>query len=133
MLLRNDGGNQNNWIKVRLQGTNSNKSGIGTKVEVKSGALWQKVEVNGGSGYLSQSPPEVIFGLGQLKSVDALRLLWPGGVLQSEINSGKPDQGNQERSQGTSFRCTWNGKVRVRHRFSRRLRYRLSLAPSVFF
>ncbi|MCI0423625.1 MAG: CRTAC1 family protein, partial [Acidobacteria bacterium] len=86
VLLRNDGGNQNNWIKVRLQGTNSNKSGIGTKVEVKSGALWQKVEINGGSGYLSQSPPEVIFGLGQRKSVDALRLLWPGGVLQSEIN-----------------------------------------------
>jgi len=86
LLLRNDGGNQNNWIKVRLQGTNSNKSGIGTKVEVKSGTLWQKVETNGGSGYLSQSPPEVIFGLGNRKSVDVVRLLWPGGVLQSEIN-----------------------------------------------
>lgn len=86
VLLRNDGGNQNNWIKVRLQGTNSNKSGIGTKVEVKSGTLWQKVETNGGSGYLSQSPPEVIFGLGNRKSVDVVRLLWPGGVLQSEIN-----------------------------------------------
>jgi ASPIC and UnbV/FG-GAP-like repeat len=86
VLLRNDGGNQNNWIKVRLQGTNSNKSGIGTKVEVKSGTLWQKVETNGGSGYLSQSPPEVIFGLGNHKSVDVVRLLWPGGVLQSEIN-----------------------------------------------
>jgi tetratricopeptide (TPR) repeat protein len=86
LLLRNDGGNQNNWIKVRLQGTNSNKSGIGTKVEVKSGTLWQKVEINGGSGYLSQSPPEVIFGLGNRNSVDVVRLLWPGGVLQSEIN-----------------------------------------------
>jgi tetratricopeptide (TPR) repeat protein len=86
VLLRNDGGNQNNWIKVRLQGTNSNKSGIGTKVEVKSGTLWQKVEINGGSGYLSQSPPEVILGLGNHKSVDVVRLLWPGGVLQSEIN-----------------------------------------------
>jgi hypothetical protein len=86
LLLRNDGGNQNNWIKVRLQGTNSNKSGIGTKVEVKSGTLWQKVEINGGAGYLSQSPPEVIFGLGSHKSVDVVRLLWPGGVLQSEIN-----------------------------------------------
>jgi tetratricopeptide (TPR) repeat protein len=86
VLLRNDGGNQNRWIKVRLQGTNSNKSGIGTKVEIKSGTLWQKVEINGGSGYLSQSPPEVIFGLGSHKSVDVVRLLWPGGVLQSEIN-----------------------------------------------
>jgi hypothetical protein len=86
VLLRNDGGSQNNWIKIRLQGTNSNKLGIGTKAEVKSGTLWQKVEINGGSGYLSQSPPEVIFGLGNHRSVDVVRLLWPGGVLQSEIN-----------------------------------------------
>ncbi|HVN80180.1 MAG TPA: FG-GAP-like repeat-containing protein [Terriglobia bacterium] len=86
VLLRNEGGNQNHWIKVRLQGSNSNKSGVGTKVEVKSGLLWQKVEIDGGSGYLSQSPPEVILGLGGHERVDALRLLWPGGVLQSEIN-----------------------------------------------
>ena len=114
VLLRNDGGNQNNWIKVRLQGTNSNKSGIGTKVEVKSGALWQKVEVNGGSGYLSQSPPEVIFGLGQLKSVDALRLLWPGGVLQSEINlpvnQTKLVQELDRKGTSCPLLYTWNGK-----------------------
>ncbi|HEX2520883.1 MAG TPA: CRTAC1 family protein, partial [Terriglobia bacterium] len=114
VLLRNDGGNQNNWIKIRLQGTNSNKSGIGTKVEVKSGALWQKVEVNGGSGYLSQSPPEVIFGLGQLKSVDALRLLWPGGVLQSEINlpvnQTKLIQELDRKGTSCPLLYTWNGK-----------------------
>jgi hypothetical protein len=114
VLLRNDGGNQNNWIKVRLQGTNSNKSGVGTKVEVKSGALWQKVEVNGGSGYLSQSPPEVIFGLGQLKSVDALRLLWPGGVLQSEINlpvnQTKVIQELDRKGTSCPLLYTWNGK-----------------------
>src|SRR5262245_21538987 len=114
VLLRNDGGNQNNWIKVRLQGTNSNKSGIGTKVEVKSGALWQKIEVNGGSGYLSQSPPEVIFGLGQLKSVDALRLLWPGGVLQSEINlpvnQTKVIQELDRKGTSCPLLYTWNGK-----------------------
>lgn len=86
LLLRNEGGNQNRWVKIRLRGTNSNKSGIGTKVEVKSGTLWQKIEVNGGTGYLAQNPSEVLFGLGQRTSVDALRLLWPGGVLQSETN-----------------------------------------------
>jgi tetratricopeptide (TPR) repeat protein len=114
VLLRNDGGNQNNWIKIRLQGTNSNKSGIGTKVEVKSGALWQKVEINGGSGYLSQSPPEVIFGLGQLKSVDALRLLWPGGVLQSEINlpvnQTKLVQELDRKGTSCPLLYTWNGE-----------------------
>jgi len=114
VLLRNDGGNQNNWIKVRLQGTNSNKSGVGTKIEVKSGVLWQKVEVNGGSGYLSQSPPEVIFGLGQLKSVDALRMLWPGGVLQSEtnlpVNQTKLIQELDRKGTSCPLLYTWNGK-----------------------
>ena len=114
VLLRNDGGNQNSWIKVRVQGTNSNKSGIGTKVEVKSGALWQKFEINGGSGYLSQSPPEVIFGLGQHKSVDALRLLWPGGVLQSEINlpinQTKLVQELDRKGTSCPLLYTWNGE-----------------------
>ncbi len=113
VLLRNDGGNENHWVKVRLQGTNSNRQGIGTKVEVKAGTLWQKVEIVGGSGYLSQSPAEVIFGLGSHPAVDALRLLWPGGVLQSEINLPV----NQTRTikeldrKGTScpLLYTWNG------------------------
>ncbi len=113
LLVRNEGGNQNNWIKVRIQGTNSNKSGIGTKVEVKSGTLWQKVEVSGGTGYLSQSPPEVIFGLGTRQSVDALRLLWPGGVLQSEVNLpvNQVKLVNELDRKGTScpLLYTWNG------------------------
>ncbi len=113
LLFRNEGGNQNRWVKVRLKGTNSNKSGIGTKVEVKSGTLWQKVEVNGGTGYLSQNPPEVLFGLGQRDSVDALRLLWPGGVLQSETNLpvNRVRLVNELDRKGTScpLLYTWNG------------------------
>ena len=114
LLFRNDGGNQNRWVKIRLKGTNSNKSGIGTKVEVKSGTLWQKVEVNGGSGYLSQNPPEVLFGLGQRSSVDALRLLWPGGVLQSETNlpANRVRLVHELDRKGTScpLLYTWNGQ-----------------------
>ena len=113
LLFRNEGGNRNRWVKIRLKGTNSNKSGIGTKVEVKSGTLWQKVEVNGGSGYLSQSPPEVLFGLGRRNSVDALRLLWPGGVLQSETDLpvNRVRLVNELDRKGTScpLLYTWNG------------------------
>ena len=81
-LLRNDGGNQHNWLKVEPKGFGSNKDGIGAKVEVKSGALWQKVEVRGGSrdSGLAQ------FGLGKRDQVDLVRILWPGGVRQAELN-----------------------------------------------
>lgn len=86
LLLRNDGGNQNNWITVQTSGTHSNKLGIGTKVEVRVGRLWQKVELYGGHGFLSQNPPLAHFGLGKYDRVDMVRLLWPGGVLQTEID-----------------------------------------------
>ena len=86
LLLRNDGGSVNNWIKVKLTGTNSNKPGVGTKVEVRSDRLRQKTEIYGGHGFLSQGPPTAHFGLGALEGAEIVRLLWPGGVLQSELN-----------------------------------------------
>ncbi|UCF39133.1 MAG: VCBS repeat-containing protein [Acidobacteriota bacterium] len=87
LLLRNDGGNQNNWISVKLVGSNSNKSGIGVKAEVKVGNLWQKKETFGGHGFLMDSPPVLHFGLGKNKQADVVRLVWPNGVLQSEIDT----------------------------------------------
>src|SRR5262249_19236780 len=54
-LLRNDGGNTAHWLRVAPSGLHSNRLGVGTKVEVKSGRLWQKTEVTAGSGYLSES------------------------------------------------------------------------------
>lgn len=84
-LLRNDGGNRHHWVKVTTRGVRSNRSGIGAKVEVKAGRLWQKLEVYGGSGYLSQSSTQLILGLGDHRTVDFVRVLWPGGVLQSEL------------------------------------------------
>ncbi|MFH1966079.1 MAG: FG-GAP-like repeat-containing protein, partial [Acidobacteriota bacterium] len=84
LLLRNDGGNQNNWLAVKLDGSVSNKAGVGVKAEIRSGKHWQKIENMGGQGFLSQSPTRLHFGLGQHTSVDVVRLLWPNGILQSE-------------------------------------------------
>src|SRR5713101_2868605 len=83
VLLRNDGGNQNHFLRIALTGLGDNKSAIGAKVEVFAGTLWQKWEISG-SGYLSQSSTDLLVGLGKEARVDTVRLLWPTGVVQDE-------------------------------------------------
>lgn len=85
VLLRNEGGNQNNWLRLNLKGLNDNKSAIGTKVEIFSGGNRQKFEIYGSNGYLGQNSPYLTVGLGQAKQADVVRMLWPTGVLQDEI------------------------------------------------
>jgi tetratricopeptide (TPR) repeat protein len=86
LLLRNIGANKNNWIQLDLKALNDNKSGVGTKVELFAGALYQKWEVPSASGYLSQNATPILAGLGAEKSADVVRLLWPTGVPQDEVN-----------------------------------------------
>jgi len=85
VLLRNEGGNQNHWLRLNLKGLADNKSAIGTKVEVFAGGNRQKFEIAGSSGYLGQNSPYLTVGLGQAKVADVVRMLWPTGVLQDEI------------------------------------------------
>jgi tetratricopeptide (TPR) repeat protein len=85
VLLRNEGGNKNNSLRLALKGLNDNKSAIGTKVEVFSAGIRQKFEVYGSSGYLGQNSPYLTIGLGQSKVADVVRMSWPTGVLQDEI------------------------------------------------
>lgn len=86
VVLRNQGGNKNHWLRLSLKGLNDNKSAFGTKVTVFAGESQQKWEVAGSSGYLSQGPDEIIAGLGQEPRADVVRLLWPTGVYQDEID-----------------------------------------------
>jgi Tfp pilus assembly protein PilF len=86
LVLRNEGGNQHNWMSIELKALNDNKSGIGTKVELYAGTLYQKWEVAGASGYLGQSAAPILAGLGSERNADVVRLLWPTGVPQDEIN-----------------------------------------------
>src|SRR5580698_9951912 len=85
VLLKNEGGNQNHWLRLALKGLNDNKSAIGTKVEVFSGGNRQKFEIYGSNGYLGQNSPYLTVGLGQAKHADVVRMLWPTGVLQDEV------------------------------------------------
>jgi len=86
LLLRNQGANQHDWLRLDLKALNDNKSAIGTKVEIYAGPLYQKWEVQGASGYLGQNAPVLLAGLGAEKNVEVVRLLWPTGVPQDEIN-----------------------------------------------
>ena len=86
VVLHNDGGNKNHALRIDLKGLADNKTGLGTKIEVFANGTWQKFEVAGGAGYLSQGPPEVLAGLGKNTNADIVRMLWPTGVLQDEID-----------------------------------------------
>ena len=85
VLLKNVGANKNHWLRLSLKGLNDNKSAIGTKVEVFSGANRQKFELAGSSGYLGQNSLDIVIGLGEEKQADIVRMLWPTGVLEDEI------------------------------------------------
>ncbi len=85
-VLKNVGGNKNHSLTLALTGLADNKTAIGTKVEVLAGGLWQKFEVAGGSGLGSQGSSQIVAGLGQATTADVVRLLWPTGVPQDEID-----------------------------------------------
>ena len=81
-LLRNENGNQNDWLRVKLIGTKSNRDGIGAKLTLNvNGQVKLLRMVKTGSGYLSQSELPVTFGLGKHDATRRLELtvVWPSG------------------------------------------------------
>jgi tetratricopeptide (TPR) repeat protein len=114
VVLRNEGGNQHNWMSLDFKPLSDNKSAIGTKVEIYAGALYQKWEVQGASGYLGQNAPSILAGLAEEKNAEVVRLLWPTGVPQDEINlAAKKTQSIAEldrRGSSCPVLFSWNGK-----------------------
>jgi hypothetical protein len=86
VLLRNDGGNKNNWLEIKLTGTKSNRSAMGAKIKIVSGNVSQIREVNNQSSYLSQNSLVQHFGLSKFKSVDTLNVNWPDGLSQQFLD-----------------------------------------------
>ena len=76
-LLRNDGGNKQNWIKIKLVGTKCNRTAIGARVRVFTGKHIQMDEVHSGASVMSQSDLRLHFGLGKTETVDAIEVKWP--------------------------------------------------------
>ena len=76
-LLRNDGGNKNNWIKIKLIGTHCNRTAIGARVRVTVGGRTQLDEVHSGASVMSQSDLRLHFGVGDARKIDAIEVKWP--------------------------------------------------------
>ncbi len=87
-MLHNAGGNRNHSLLISMKGVADNKSAIGAKVEVFADGVWQKFEVAGASGYLSQGAQQLLAGIGSAEHADLVRILWPTGVPQDETDMG---------------------------------------------
>jgi thiol-disulfide isomerase/thioredoxin len=83
LLFRNQVGAENGHLRITLEGTVSGRDAFGAVVRVKSAAGTQTKIKTGGTGYLAQSDPRLLFGLGTSESVSAVKVTWPSGLVQS--------------------------------------------------
>lgn len=82
-LLLNESPDAGNWVSVRLEGTQSNRSAVGARLELKAGDLLLTDELLAGSGFASQQSARLHFGLGSRSTVDQLTIYWPGGLVET--------------------------------------------------
>ncbi|MGE5418900.1 MAG: FG-GAP-like repeat-containing protein [Chloroflexota bacterium] len=107
-VLRNDGGNNNHFVKIKLVGlragsAKNNHFGIGAKVEIRAGDLYQTTVV---------TDPDLMFGIGQRSMADVIRITWTNGVPQN-IFYPATDQAlieAQTLKGSCPFLYTWNGE-----------------------
>lgn len=110
-LLRNDGGNLNNYVQIHLTGlsygnSRNNRLGIGGQIELKAGDLYQLKTVKS---------PLTEFGVGQRRKIDAIRVIWPNGVAETILDPARKEKIlEQELLKGSCpYLFTWDGKKYV--------------------
>jgi hypothetical protein len=86
LLLRNDGGNKKRWLKVLLQGAQSNRFAIGAKLVLRTGNMVQIRQTGAQGSYCSQNSIIEHFGLETNIRVDTLQIFWPSGYQQVLYN-----------------------------------------------
>ncbi len=85
-LLRNENRTSNNYLRLKLIGTRSNRDGIGARVTLTVGTESETREVHRGYSYLSSNDPRLTFGLAERTVVDKLQIRWQSGVVQTLEN-----------------------------------------------
>jgi len=82
----NDSPNANHWLEIKLQGTHSNRDGIGARIRVVTATGAQYNHMTTSVGYASSSAGPVHFGLGSNKSAELVEICWPSGIVQRLLN-----------------------------------------------
>jgi hypothetical protein len=94
-LYRNDGGNQQDWLRVRLQGGHSNHQGIGARITLQPawGGPIQVRELGTSTHFLGQSERVAHFGLGEApEALARLTIEWPRSGLVQHLLGVEPNQ-----------------------------------------
>lgn len=86
VLLRNTSPDTGNWLQVKLEGSSSNRFGIGATITVKVGANTYSHQSVLSSSYLSTNSTIAHFGLGKAKQVDSIKVTWPSGVVTEQTD-----------------------------------------------
>lgn len=79
--LRLNNGNSNNWIKLTLQGVESNRNGIGARIEIYGAWGKQIRDARSGEGFKYMSTLNIHFGIGQATAIDQVIVRWPSGIV----------------------------------------------------
>jgi hypothetical protein len=87
VVLRNEGGNQNNWLEIRTVGRKTNRDGIGCRVKVVTAAgPTQYFTITTAAGYLSASDKRLLAGIGGSATAKLVEIRWPSGAVQTFEN-----------------------------------------------
>lgn len=91
-FYRNETTNGNHWLKLKLTGTESNRSGVGAVVRMKAViggvSMWQLREVNTQNSFCGHNSLTVHFGLGDAVTADSVEVRWPSGARDYFVNVG---------------------------------------------
>jgi hypothetical protein len=119
LLFRNDGGNRNHALRVKLRGTSSNRDGIGAVVNIEYAGEKQWQMLRSGSSYLSQSELVLTFGLGENTKVASARIEWPSGKTDQLTNVAADQTITVEEGKGIVSAKPFSKSPQVEHTSSR--------------
>ena len=105
----------NHWLKVSLEGVESNRDGVGALIKVYTGEMIQSRSTHCGLGFLGQNTHDAMFGIGTITVIDSIRILWPSGHVDRvyevpvdqrlEVREGSTTDGQIHSDPGIAISC----------------------------